>query len=266
MIVQVTRVCGPSPPVRGKQVSRSFDLANGRSIPARAGEAAGSPVPAGVPQVHPRPCGGSQTAELQAGPLPRSIPARAGEAGACGSRTSPSSVHPRPCGGSRTTIHHVRRFRGPSPPVRGKLFLSGYLLSSRRSIPARAGEAVGHAVTHSREWVHPRPCGGSSKPTMRALVPLGPSPPVRGKRRSGRHQHAVNRSIPARAGEALRKSCMSSRSAVHPRPCGGSGTGHDGFNVCYGPSPPVRGKRFAQRLRVRYLRSIPARAGEAQPT
>ncbi len=200
----VVSVPGPSPPVRGKPFKRKNPTRYDRSIPARAGEApAGCPL-RGSLAVHPRPCGGSwwtlYCVCAPKGPSPPvrgklpwgcghvsdngSIPARAGEALSNVIPACAVTVHPRPCGGSVQAVRLVAVYLGPSPPVRGKLERIGFGWGTSGSIPARAGEALGHEPVLQVVRVHPRPCGGSCGMSGFRNRHHGPSPPVRGKRSS----------------------------------------------------------------------------------
>ncbi len=172
---------GPSPPVRGKPEPTASARVRLRSIPARAGEAAGGPSSRRASSVHPRPCGGSQVAQMvvtfssgpsppvrgkraksgTASPFTRSIPARAGEAICCHPDRVRPRVHPRPCGGSALRRIVDTTDDGPSPPVRGKLRGRHAPPGSLGSIPARAGEATKMLLEAANAKVHPRPCGGS---------------------------------------------------------------------------------------------------------
>ena len=175
------RGSGPSPRVRGKLLSVRSVLPRLRSIPACAGETPRSQAARAGRWVHPRVCGGNSGRQRFvtpiSGPSPRvrgkpgstyhqtlqkgSIPACAGETvprfapcrwsevhpRVCGETGRGNDwdilpwVHPRVCGGNRAP-HIIKRFRkGPSPRVRGKLFLD--------SLPCRWSE------------VHPRVCGGN---------------------------------------------------------------------------------------------------------
>ena len=219
-----TRRCrwGPSPRVRGKPQHLRARGTDGRSIPARAGEATTPWRGRKLTRVHPRACGGSgfyfAAPHLGKGPSPRvrgkrvrpglfplshrSIPARAGEAWRYYVRKRQRTVHPRACGGSTSKHSRRGRWTGPSPRVRGKPGLGGHGCSSGGSIPARAGEArttrgQGHGLP-----VHPRACGGSVSSVPLARWREGPSPRVRGKLGQLSVEHTTVGSIPARAGEA----------------------------------------------------------------
>ena len=69
-------------------------------------------------------------------------------------------------------------------------------------------------------------------------------------------------SIPARAGEPPRCSCVDGFDGVYPRACGGTGPGRADPHLGYGLSPRVRGNRMAPAGSAPWAGSIPARAGE----
>jgi hypothetical protein len=76
------------------------------------------------------------------GALPeRFIPARAGNAMLVLSACWTTSVHPRACGERASTIAPSWTTSGSSPRVRGTLIASSAESSSKRFIPARAGNA-----------------------------------------------------------------------------------------------------------------------------
>ena len=86
---------------------------------------------------------------------------------------------------------------------------------------------------------------------------------MRGKRRYGYPMTATARSIPACAGEAASILVSGNNTTVYPRVCGGSHYILGRYLAKYGLSPRVRGKRCFCRLSMRWHRSIPACAGEA---
>ena len=132
------------------------------------------------------------------------------------------------------------------------------------------------------ERVYPRVCGGTSiSPTgvkcATGLSPrvrgnprwrperqhgLGLSPRVRGNPYSAIGSLATLRSIPACAGEPIRRTDVSTRNRVYPRVCGGTVLMTDCHSPWRGLSPRVRGNQTAQRRPVGEARSIPACAGE----
>ena len=91
---------------------------------------------------------------------------------------------------------------------------------------------------------------------------MGLSPHGRGKRSRTLSWRTPVRSIPARAGETGAATRYNERYWVYPRPCGGNSSTSSEERVCWGLSPPVRGKRSSRPSRPPRTRSIPARAGE----
>ena len=101
---------------------------------------------------------------------------------------------------------------------------------------------------------------------MPARDAQGLSPRVRGNRpQRGQVEH-VGRSIPARAGEPVNMESRGSDKRVYPRACGGTrSVPHSAFWLS-GLSPRVRGNRLRCARRCLWLGSIPARAGEPNPS
>ena len=163
--------------------------------------------------VHPRPCG------TPLGHRPRFIPARAGNT--CGTvmPTSSGAVHPRPCGEHLGLDTGARKSAGSSPPVRGTLRTPGAAPSSRRFIPARAGNTHIHHRITSAAAVHPRQCGEHSVRPRVCESPIGSSPPVRGTHRCEADKFSASRFIPARAGNTRGAPSFVLARTVHPRPC-----------------------------------------------
>ena len=141
-------VTGPSPRVRGSPAAGRVRVPARGSIPACAGKPADHVRIRLRPAVHPRVCGEAQLRKTAAlavdGPSPRvrgsrcdadvdamgagSIPACAGKPRRNHPAASRDTVHPRVCGEADSTFTTSRRFRGPSPRVRG---------SPRLTAPAR---------------------------------------------------------------------------------------------------------------------------------
>ncbi len=172
----------------------------------------------------------------------RSIPACAGETRLGTRHLRSTRVHPRLCGGNLVNLVSVPPHDGPSPPVRGKQDALDALHKMERSIPACAGETVSEQSAAIMVEVHPRLCGGNLKPNRSPVCPPGPSPPVRGKHEASGASGSSSGSIPACAGETRSLLASPSRSAVHPRLCGGNIAVARELGPDEGPSPPVRGK------------------------
>ena len=90
-------------------------------------------------------------------------------------------VHPRVCGGNRDFVHEFGLFQGTSPRVRGKRTTSTTKKTTRRYIPACAGETVRDPGRQAQAGVHPRVCGGNLAVARKAFSVDGTSPRVRGK-------------------------------------------------------------------------------------
>ena len=111
--------------------------------------------------------------------------------------------------------------------------------------------------------VHPRACGGNCAINTTSFPADGPSPRVRGKHGVTGSRGPTTRSIPARAGEATEHEPKKATASVHPRACGGSASSPVMLFPDQGPSPRVRGKLQVALPFLVGVRSIPARAGEA---
>ena len=278
----VSGVGGSSPRVRGTRVSEAPAVCRQRFIPAGAGNATtAAPLTAPAP-VHPRGCGERAIRRpfpnyaIGSSPRVRGTPVRAGHgvasqrfipAGAGNASTRPDEcpappVHPRGCGERDGTFGTAVRNLGSSPRVRGTRKFSGISLSSRRFIPAGAGNASRASLNASAAAVHPRGCGERWTALVDPNAVPGSSPRVRGTLGLGRFLAVRGRFIPAGAGNAIRFRCGSSRLArfipagagnarprpasatrapVHPRGCGERWQDPTGWAAYDGSSPRVRG-------------------------
>ena len=253
---------GPSPRVRGKPGTQLPLDHIGRSIPACAGETLVCVRRPVRHAVHPRVCGGNsdlgRNHALDDGPSPR-VRGKPFRKHAHGHETR--SI-PRVCGGNLGNTLTANPDTGPSPRVRGKRPGRLPARTSRRSIPACAGETHSGPRRHPRRKVHPRVCGENS-PAMATsrcspVHPrvcggngfivcvldhrMGPSPRVRGKPEHRPVFITARGSIPACAGETEKSEAPDPPQEVHPRVCGGNG--------------------YTGGANHRLVRSIPACAGE----
>ena len=131
-----------------------------------------------------------------------------------------------------------------------------------RSIPACAGEPLNRILRAISTGVYPRVCGGTGASRYAGTAPGGLSPRVRGNLNL-RHAFIVEcRSIPACAGEPVKRLRVASVIEVYPRVCGGTVHSHGSHSNGKGLSPRVRGNRQCRLAARRRLRSIPACAGE----
>ncbi len=150
-----------------------------RFIPAHAGNTSSMIASMKRCSVHPRACGehsflfrivvvshgssprmrGTLTMLAAAPADDRFIPAHAGNTNGCTSSSWPGSVHPRACGEHTKLSVEIIEESGSSPRMRGTLHDAQYERSTRRFIPAHAGNTV---LRSRRGWaapVHPRACG-----------------------------------------------------------------------------------------------------------
>ena len=198
---------GPSPRVRGSRFEFVQEYPRARSIPACAGEPVKLAERCLDLAVHPRVCGGAEYRTSPPtsvkGPSPRvrgslrihaadphghgSIPACAGEPAVQDEPCDRVGVHPRVCGGASRLRRRTLSPGGPSPRVRGSLGRRTAELPYQRSIPACAGEPRTTETNSSSIGVHPRVCGGAILAEWGDPRPRGPSPRVRGSRRT-RHR------------------------------------------------------------------------------
>ena len=193
----------------------------------------------------------------------RFIPACAGNSPGPPHHGLATTVHPRVCGEQSLTKPSADLTNGSSPRVRGTVNFLACGVTPARFIPACAGNRVEETVTASDSPVHPRVCGEQSGVRSPRSESVGSSPRVRGTERSPPSTAAVERFIPACAGNS---SCSRGREcshSVHPRVCGEQGCWRYPAAQCHGSSPRVRGTALPRRARSRITRFIPACAGNS---
>ena len=215
---------GLSPRLRGNLPNWPLHAGHRRSIPAPAGEPS-RPHPRRQPTaVYPRACGGTPIVgtgiDAVLGLSPRlrgnrvqylrdglpigSIPAPAGEPSMSAIARCLSRVYPRACGGTISPLVRATLNVGLSPRLRGNRRRYSSQHSSRRSIPAPAGEPRGCGVCLVAGGVYPRACGGTTNRPVSGSRVSGLSPRLRGNQLRTRNVQRRIGSIPAPAGEPLR--------------------------------------------------------------
>ena len=192
--------CGSSPRMRGTRIFGAFRSAFIRFIPAYAGNAKAQEEAHGRLPVHPRVCGerscaitpsviangssprmrGTHAGHRRSGRHNRFIPAYAGNALPRRSKSETCSVHPRVCGERPRSGVTCRIQCGSSPRMRGTLIPDILDPSSKRFIPAYAGNASNPEKINQRLTVHPRVCGERFCSSMDFLNRCGSSPRMRG--------------------------------------------------------------------------------------
>ena len=233
---------GLSPRLRGNPNSTPLTGTSTGSIPAPAGEPSPECVAGYRWAVYPRACGGTTNAastfsmsiglspRLRGNPLlfsccrivPGSIPAPAGEPFA---RTSPGDmprVYPRACGGTDDGRRFLGWIVGLSPRLRGNQRCDRSKITTKRSIPAPAGEPTSASIFDCGTGVYPRACGGTARRIVTSRGPTGLSPRLRGNLTWRKVPGLCRRSIPAPAGEPACMPCNLIPNSVYPRACGGT--------------------------------------------
>ena len=173
----------------------------------------------------------------------RSIPACAGEPGTYSGSRSCVRVYPRVCGGTHLRQRPVANVPGLSPRVRGNRVGQVVDSVSARSIPACAGEPLGHDADMLVSQVYPRVCGGTMCRQDGVKQVTGLSPRVRGNLVRAINGGNAQGSIPACAGEPLNARALLDRIGVYPRVCGGTARTSALGGSGPGLSPRVRGNR-----------------------
>ena len=194
----------------------------------------------------------------------RFIPAGAGNATRSARIAMLVPVHPRGCGERlardiRDVVEH-----GSSPRVRGTQDGHRFQVRNHRFIPAGAGNAPAGMALGDMNTVHPRGCGERHPATRHVRGDIGSSPRVRGTHRIGKPLLAIERFIPAGAGNALIAHCSLVGFPVHLRGCGERAAAHAAVVGRIGSSPRVRGTPRCVRVGCLELRFIPAGAGNAR--
>ena len=234
-------VVGSSPLARGTLVPMPPGAARGRFIPARAGNTGGVGADGLGSAVHPR-SRGEHVCVTREGPM-----AGGSSPLARGTRDVRRLVHPLdrfiPARAGNTVTASLPRglWHGSSPLARGTLVGRDRPESANRFIPARAGNTVTASL--------PRGLWHGSSPLARGTL-VGRDRP-----------ESANRFIPARAGNTGPSSWYPDGRPVHPRSRGEHSFVVAGFLGKIGSSPLARGTRLAEANPPRWVRFIPARAG-----
>ena len=131
-----------------------------------------------------------------------------------------------------------------------------------RSIPAYAGEPCMRRRYAADARVYPRVCGGTNHNPVVKKMMRGLSPRMRGNPAQSPLSWSATGSIPAYAGEPCPPTRSAQPSTVYPRVCGGTLSLRLATLYARGLSPRMRGNHLPGNVGHRYIRSIPAYAGE----
>ena len=173
----------------------------------------------------------------------RFIPAPAGNASSGTPRALRQPVHPRACGERHGHSCRSMSFCGSSPRLRGTPASSTARPTTRRFIPAPAGNAQQGGRVRPRTPVHPRACGERSLRCVNSFSSCGSSPRLRGTLAMVSLLVCLARFIPAPAGNAASSGGRQSSQTVHPRACGERCTAAVVPFRPPGSSPRLRGTR-----------------------
>ena len=171
------------------------------------------------------------------------------------------AAHPRSRGEHPVRRISSARVRGSSPLARGTLLCVICRLLARRLIPARAGNTEFEGAMQGLGAAHPRSRGEHFLLPGAQFLIAGSSPLARGTLDRPHHRMAAPRLIPARAGNTGYRRARWLYSAAHPRSRGEHLWSFDIRSAARGSSPLARGTRGGRASRCRWLRLIPARAG-----
>ncbi len=147
--------------------------------------------------------------------------------------------------------------RGTEAPRRQKT-------SSRRFIPAYAGNRHGNACQLTLIPVHPRVCGEQCVHASQHGSQTGSSPRMRGTVFACNNKVHMYRFIPAYAGNSARHRKCCSGFPVHPRVCGEQIVEPTRTSRLPGSSPRMRGTAGRGQTQRPVRRFIPAYAGNSQ--
>ena len=271
-----------SPRMRGNPADDYPVNAIQASIPAYAGEPSTDQISPWPLIVYPRVCGGTMRGNrFRAGrrrlsPRMRgnlgqlnalqvegpSIPAYAGEPQHFDGGELTIDVYPRVCGGTGThELYHWWQAR-LSPRMRGNRRHPAVPQRGNPSIPAYAGEPALPLSQRAGLGVYPRVCGGTHRLHHTQLASFRLSPRMRGNPSSLIRQIKPATSIPAYAGEPLRRSIAAILRPVYPRVCGETTLPRISIYEVESLSPRMRGNRGQPAGCRSIARSIPAYAGE----
>ena len=233
--------------------------------------------------VHPRACGELRLVEYPSLPVTgssprmrgtrygarrrcapeRFIPAHAGNSTFSTINSCFTTVHPRACGELDFIPPLPSGTSGSSPRMRGTPVQPSNQRPLRRFIPAHAGNS--HARSHRPSGlpVHPRACGELRSSTWSRVFSAGSSPRMRGTQCEMRAYALGQRFIPAHAGNSANCCQLRCPLSVHPRACGELQAARRSSRCAFGSSPRMRGTLSNHCIFVRYLRFIPAHAGNS---
>ena len=172
----------------------------------------------------------------------RIIPAHAGQTRDRAYGRAARTDHPRACGANPAPLAWRGRYLGSSPRMRGKPSRNSMTTTSRRIIPAHAGQTGPDRLRYLSGPDHPRACGANTPRSAWSISRVGSSPRMRGKHWKDYHKGFTVRIIPAHAGQTFYLFSLTLATTDHPRACGANYAVFFSSYGCVGSSPRMRGK------------------------
>ena len=151
---------------------------------------------------------------------------------------------------------------GSPPQVRGKLFVTPFLLAVSRITPAGAGKTMCNHIFFCTTRDHPRRCGENLSQSNSGIGESGSPPQVRGKLFQNAGVAKKTWITPAGAGKTVKVGRPEIRDQDHPRRCGENISRCIFSCTMLGSPPQVRGKRLPTCSRYVLLGITPAGAGK----
>ena len=267
--------------MRGTRSHSLKFLSSRRFNPAYAGNTSLSAMLATLCSVHPRVCGehtlphaamsqycgssprmrGTLSHLLRRPFQLRFIPAYAGNTFCPSVYPYAHPVHPRVCGEHSFIDGDSTVGTGSSPRMRGTRTGRGGGRQDGRFIPAYAGNTLSSISPDRTPPVHPRVCGEHRRIIENSTPHVGSSPRMRGTLPQIDNRIAIDRFIPAYAGNTAFNHFSRIASAVHPRVCGEHEPYEELESGIDGSSPRMRGTRQFVAGTQNPHRFIPAYAG-----
>ena len=253
---------GSSPRVRGRHSARHADSGVIGLIPAGAGQTWTMFATVAVTRAHPRGCGADCMINLLCSGLGGLIPAGAGQTVRGGSGEGKVWAHPRGCGADFHRMLWTIDDLGSSPRVRGRPVVGRARRAGAGLIPAGAGQTPKAQESATHRGAHPRGCGADRSSHLRECAFHGSSPQVRGRPDGVLREKAVERLIPAGAGQTTHHPGRGTSAGAHLRGCGADVMTTLSSPKMEGSSPRVRGRLSRRIVGWRKPGLIPAGAGQ----
>ena len=174
----------------------------------------------------------------------RPIPAGAGQTSARSTRKSGAAADPRGRGADALAKPRPKRHEGRSPRARGRPLLTLSQWTSRRPIPAGAGQTLGACHRCSDRGADPRGRGADSRLPSPIEKVWGRSPRARGRRAAVSASIRRYRPIPAGAGQTSLPYRTSPKKSADPRGRGADSSMATFVPTMSGRSPRARGRRL----------------------